>query len=537
MLDLGRSISEYERREISFIFELPVNYEEITQDDRWILVGRKGSGKSSYIDFRVSEKNNILKFAIRPTERLNREVLSVYTRISRAHKGDANGLLVEEDVKAHLTVALEFLINTSIMRQVIDSRVEKVYQGDIATIYKFLVANGLHSGSIVRKALKIIRALSKNDLIGDVATAVTDMSSESYEDALDALHDWIAESGQKIVLYIDGIDDYGFDYSLRYRALYNAMLSTTMRINELAIQERLPLRVLFAVPSELFENTVLWNRDKILKKTAYLHWDDKEKVQNLVNKRIAVELGRRKSKPRWKEDRYSVSSIHTWERYFPKYIYNKKGRQELLFEFILRHSMYTPRTVLDICTRVRDVIEIHEYSGIGLDETNMSGMKSVRIVESVEEQSVQIARSIQDVFAKMFDGFDHLLHLFQGGPNGYRPEQLMKFLESNCCSTIKDVSSRKIVDDPKEVLSILFKSGFLGIGRDTHEEPPNCEQYRLEFSYVKPVNIYSRWDIAVISPVFYEFVGVKRSPITEVVPHDHLTLRPDAIKLLKRLET
>lgn len=530
MLDLGRSISEYEQREISFIFELPINYEEISQDDRWILVGRKGSGKSSYIDFRLNEKNDILKDVIRPSERLNREVLSVYTRIVTTLGRGASPEQIEEDVKANLTLALEFLINTTIMRSIVDHQEGSILRGEVETLHTFLVANNLHTGSIVRKALKLIHTLSKNEVIGNMVDAVDQISQISYEDALDAMHDWISSSGEKIILYIDGIDDFGFDYSIRYRALYNAMLSTVMRINELAIQERLSLRILLAIPSELFENTVLWNRDKILKKTAYLHWEDKNKVQNLVNKRIAVELGRRKHKPRWKEDLYSVNSAHTWDRFFPRTIYNKKGRQEQLFPFILRHSMYTPRTVLDICTRVLEAMEIHDLSGILPDEGTSSAMQSTLIVDSVEEQTIQIARSIQDVFSKMFTGFDQLLHTFQGAQNGFHPDQIMNFLENNCTSLVTDMATKKQIDDPNELLQILFRSGFLGLGRSTHEAPPNCEQFRLEFSYVKPVILYNSWDIAVISPVFYDFVGTRRTPLSDVVPHNRLTLTPTMIK-------
>jgi len=536
MVNLGRSISEYEEHEISFIFEHPQNYDEIVKDDRWILVGRKGSGKSSYIDFRVSEENGEIRDVIRPNDRLNKEVLSVHSSILAKFSGKAEDSVIEDEVKENLTVVLDFLINTAVMRKLIEGKSETYLNGSIASVYNFLVQNNLHEGSIVRKSIRLIHKLiSQQRAVGNLVEALEESSETSYEDAVDGLHNYLCSEKIKFVLYVDGIDDFGFDYSIRNRALYNAMLATVMRINENSVLEKTPLRVLLAIPSELFETSVLWNRDKVYKKTAYLHWEDTTKVQNLVNKRIAVEIGRRKKQPRWKGDKYSISSEHTWDRFFPKIVYNKLGKKEELFEYILRHSLYTPRTVLDICTAI---LELADSKGIDISEIeSMTGSKDYSLIaaEAIEQRSIHISRSVQDIFEKIYSGYAALLHIFNGASSGFRKNTLYEFIQDECCGVLTNNATKIPVIEPAEVLKILFRSGFIGLGRNTHDAPQNCEQYQLEFSYLRPVIMSDRWDIALISPIFYDFVGIKRDPITNVIPHKKLLIPPKSIKALDDL--
>ena len=259
---------------------------------------------------------------------------------------------LEESTSVHISNILDLIIHIDVMQKEIQEKQEKYLSNNEALIYEYLRNNDLISGSTIYKTLKYLRKITAGLKHIENLTNLLNESEPSFESAQEAFYEYLKTSKKFITIYIDNIDDFGFDFSVRNRSFFNALLSTTMRINSDCMRRKIPFRVTLMVPSELYDTAVLWNRDKIKTRRIFLNWDTEEKIRNLVCKRIAIELNIKKSKPRYEGDIYSISKDQTWDRIFPEKIQNNVNKRENTLRFILRHSLYTPRTVLDICSAI-----------------------------------------------------------------------------------------------------------------------------------------------------------------------------------------
>ncbi|MCH9661757.1 MAG: hypothetical protein K0U54_12705 [Bacteroidetes bacterium] len=464
-------------------------------------------------------------------------VFNIYRALSRKFTNPIDkheAKVFEDEIKEQISTVLDFLLHITTMHSLVCRKHQRYLRGPEKDIYNFLKTNALIEGPIIFKGIKFLRKISDGlSQIEKITENLENLEGISYDTSVEKLYEFLKTRQEVFWLYVDNIDDYGFDYSIRNRAFYNALVAVTMRINDHATIEKIPFRIALAIPSELFENTILWNKDKVDGRTVYLNWDKPELVKSLVNKRIAIELNIKKSNPRWDGDKYSIANEHTWNRYFKPQIKNKVFQMEELFQYILRHSLYTPRTVLDLCSSIFNAKyshDLNEEEFLNLSDEDESEL----VISCVEAQSIKITQSIINNFQLIFLGFEDLVALFRGRPNVWQKPQIEGFLRENGLGLVQDAGTKKIVNNEKRLIEILFQSGFIGMGQNTHAAPQNCQQYKLSFSYVKQVGIGERWDIAAISPIFYDYVGIKREPAIGIVPHKPLTLNPVSVEKLHR---
>lgn len=540
MINLGRSTSEYETTDIKYLFEVPENYKELIKQEKWLIIGRKGSGKSTLVDYRKYYDEKAISYSIRPGNILANSILAIYSKITEKLTNGIKDIsqieFLEEEISMHISSVLNFLVYTKIMREVIDDKQNQYIDGCQKTIYDFLKNNDLISGSVLYRSIKFIRKATKGlKSIENLSSILEDTCEPSFEEAVDCFYEVLREQDKFILLYIDNIDDYGFDYSVRNRAFFNALVVTTMKINDVCLGEKVPFRVVLTIPSELYENTKLWNRDKIKNRRIYIRWNNPKKMKNLINKRIAVELNIKKNKPRYEGDIYSTSEGQTWSRFFPDNIYSKMGRKEETFKYLLRHTLYTPRTMLDICSAVLNAKE-----ELGLTPEIMNDMsltdETKLIQDVVEDESEEIADSVLDIFGKMYLNIRSLIFKFKSRPNIWTKMNFELFVRENCLGIVEDRTQYQKIINPDVVIDLLYRIGFVGFGSDTNIAPENCENYNLSFSYISKSRRHSNWDIAVISPIFYDYIGALPDQHVTIYPHKNLTLPPTTLKSIRNYD-
>lgn len=535
MIDLGKSTAEYEENLVQHLFEQPINFDDITNNEKWLIVGRKGAGKSSYIDFMVSQSNGKVREVLRPGKRVSNAVLGIYSALKDKIKAE-NYELLEDEVKENMIIVLDLIFHITVMNKLYQSWDDKILTGDKKTIYDFLKLHDLIDGSSIYKGIKFVRKITKGlEKLNLISQLLSNLDDISYEDATEALYDNLRRTETDFTLYIDNIDDFGFDFTLRNRAYYNALLALTMRVNGSAIEEKIPLRLVLAIPSELYETSILWNQDKVARRTAYIHWEDEEKVKNLLNKRIAVELNIRKKHPRWKDDVYSVASEHTWDKLFKHIISNKLHKDEDLFLYVLRHSLYTPRTVLNLCSRI---LVAKFDAGLSDDEmiSSSKDKESELVIHAIEQQTIEISKGIISVFCKLYPGFSELLTIFAGNINIYSKKGLEEVIDVYATDLMKDITTNEYINDKNKIIDILYRSGVIGFGRNNYVNSNFGNEYNLYFSYVKASSCGQSWDCALISPIFYDYLAVQREPVTNVEPHKKLFLNKEKLKRWGALE-
>jgi hypothetical protein len=535
MINLGRSVSEYEEQNIKYFFEIPPNYEEIISQEKWLIIGRKGSGKSTIIDYRTTNNHDTINICIRPGRKLTNIVLSVYNKVVHNVK-TSDGIEqdhLEEEIALRMSSILHFLVHTEAMKSVVKDKENELLTDNSATIYNFLRNNKLIGGSTIFKSIKFIKTVTKGfKYIDNLSNVLDDCSDPTFEDAVDATYELLKDSQISVFVYIDNIDDYGFDYSVRNRAFFNALITCTMQINNDCLREKVPFRVILTIPTELFENTKQWNRDKIGDRSVYLRWNNEEKIRNLLSKRIAIELNVRKNKPRYTDDVFSISWDKTWEKIFPITISNKFDRSEETFIYLLRHTLYTPRTILNICS---SILNHKVESGLSLDDS--TGIDTSRyknaIPQIVEEASIETSKSIIEIYDKMFNNIKKLLFKFKGRPNIWMLNSFEQFINSECIEVVSDRAKGFFLNDYITVSELLYKIGFIGFGYNTNIAPAGCEQYSLNFSYINSSRNNNACDIIVISPIFYDYIGIDPDEHSTIVPNKDLLLNPKTLKLIR----
>jgi hypothetical protein len=203
-----------------------------------------------------------------------------------------------------------------------------------------------------------------------------------------------------------------------------------MNINLTWIKDGAPVRLIITPPTEILDNSHYWNRDKIIKKTVFLKWKNVEKIRNLVSKRISAELNIKKRTKRYPSDKYSIDPKRSWNRIFPEKIFNRVGSQEDTLEYIIRHTFYSPRTVLTICTDILDRLSEDNYTIDTISKVSDSDW-AIYIQDSCEETSVDLARSFFNVFSQLYENIEDFVFAFEGRPNVWTKGNFLSFLHEN----------------------------------------------------------------------------------------------------------
>jgi hypothetical protein len=517
MLQLGKSVAEYENPDdLRALWEAPDGYDHFLQQRPWIIYGRKGSGKSTLIDYLKLESVKSRMIVIRPREG------EFFQKILPAFQTGVPDRLVVESIIG----ILDLLLCVATMRLLLED--DAFYTGPESVIYEFLTKNGLHEGSVLRKALKYVEAVtSEFKLIHDLSSALDKVDGPSFRSAREAMEELLHDSEEHVTVCIDEIDDIGFDYSHEDRMLVNAMLAFCMRANTIFYDHKVHLHVLLSLPEELFYHAQLWNFDKALAKSHHIHWSDPAKLHALVNKRIGVELKIRRRSPRFFGDRFSHDLDQTWRRLFPDFVYSKLGRREGAFSYLLRHTFYTPRHVLSVCQAVLNTLNDRGYAVDDAAKIDDSTWTDV-FQRSVEEYSVDTYAALLSVFERIYDGLEATLNHFSGRPNIWSHANLMSFLRNNIPTVIKRRDKNQDVAG-EDLIAVLFDVGFIGFGVLTPEPHSSRPAYSLHFSYLGYRTRPHRWDVAVVSPLFYDSLRVRSAYGLPVIPHEKLHIPPSEL--------
>ena len=259
-------------------------------------------------------------------------------------------------------------------------------------------------------------------------------------------------------------------------------------------------------------------------KTECLTWTNEKLLSELINKRISVEFNIRKNKPRYDGDIYSIEKSATWDEMFPAQIQNALGRNESSFSYVLRHTFYTPRHLLTIINELINDIDIRADS---------KKLKTIYLAYSshewslvfqkvIEEFTVKSEKVFQGMFSKVYIGFEELMESFQSRPNIWLREQLMSYIrEKNLF--IEQREDGELIHS-ESLVYLLQRLGFLGLGTKRVTSVKAPFSYSVRYSYLEKNPTRKPWDLAVITPLFYDSHNIRPVTNQPVIPHDGLPL-------------
>ncbi|MCG7910187.1 MAG: ATP-binding protein, partial [Candidatus Thiodiazotropha taylori] len=511
---LSRGIGEFERTQLNDYWEPPSLFSEVLDDRVWVIYGRKGSGKSTLVEYISSSIEDASTIIIRPRNS------DLFRRILATLKNFKEDDRIAEESVSNL---LEYIIYTSIMNHVVGAKTTWLPSSPLETIYNYLVQHKLNSGSVLRKAINLFKAANGELKLSPTFDGVLDVveGDVSYEDAVYALMEYMAENKRGVLVCLDDIDELGFNFSDYDRIFSNSILICVLRLNTRFIESKTKIRILLTIPSELYFHSSFWGGDWASHKSEYLAWPDGKALKRLVNKRIAIESNTKKHKPRFDGDKYSIDNEHTWKRVFPETLINQNGRRESSFNYILKHTFYTPRHLLGICDNILrnagcdDLSELHNFT-----ESNWNQV----IKSSVQEFSMQIDHDLRGLFSRIYNGLEDILYAFRSRPSIWSRAQLFSYLNKTALSITRADTGE--VYSGESLVEALYRIGFIGYGvLDMAGVNPGLVQaYRLHFSFIDKNQYRGGWDIAVISPIFYWSYGIREITTESVLPHQSLRI-------------
>ncbi len=163
-MKLSKHIAELEGDHIRFVWESPDIYADLSADNVWVLYGRKGSGKSTLLDhLQIDRTESVAVIRSRQTD--------LFTKIiSAINKSNDDDRIIE----ASIASISDFLFTTSAMKSIVDSNRGRMANSDLEVMYNFLVDSDLYTGSVLRKAIKLISHGTKGiKLIPNIDELVT----------------------------------------------------------------------------------------------------------------------------------------------------------------------------------------------------------------------------------------------------------------------------------------------------------------------------------------------------------------------------
>lgn len=528
-IHLSKGISELEQ-DVESVWEPPDIYDDVIKDNVWLIYGKKGSGKSHLVDFlRLDKKRDCGQesvFAIRPREdRLFQLVMSAINEV----KYDDERIIIE-----NIAASLEFVIVSLIMRESCDLSGFLPQSSNRKKIYNFLVNNHLSDGSLPRKAIQFLAKLTGGQfkLVRNLADLLDDnKASNGFVDAKNSLWYILKKAHGNFIICIDDIDEIGFSFSRVDRFFVNALIVLMLRLNLDFCRNKLPIRVLLTSPSELFFHSTLWGDDWVEAKSRCLRWLHHETIQRIVNKRIAKELNIKKNNPRTEYDIYSDSTQSTWMKLFPSSIENKIGKNESAIIYILRHTFYTPRHVLEIADKILRYVGSRGYT-LGTLKDLSQGQWNDIFQDRVEEYTYNIESSFQKLYGKIYDGIEDVFYAFSSRPSIWTRPAICDFIERRGLKVIRRDSGKVYSGDA--LVNKLQHLGFLGLGTQNYLCPPMSVSFNLRFSFLEKLPSHRPWEIAVISPIFFDPYSIRPVGDTIVVPHETLTISSSTWKEILR---
>jgi hypothetical protein len=525
---IAAGIAEFESGSVEDLWEPPATFRDPSQLHTWVVYGKKGAGKSTLVEYLEAKVTGDIVLVVKPAD--DPAFYKAFAEIiSRFH-----------DAEPHLLTLIaqsfvDVVVTTALMADWHGRHRGKFAAGDEASVYEFLTTNGIIGGSPLRRIIHFLEAATTH------SSAATDFSqflhSEGnvpFERAREAFLRLLASrrvQDRGYLVCIDDIDDINFEYTHADRVLVDALLGFTHNANSLYRRNKVPIKVLLTCPSELYEHRRLWGHDKIKARAFHLRWSDAESIRALINKRIAVRLGIRRRKPRDEDDRFSIESNSTWARVFPETITNRKRLQENAFEYCLRHTFYTPRELLLL---IDSIYEDEGRPSLDLNSAHVAGRWSELFQRKVSDTAVSSAEAFYSIFDKVYDGLSEMLDSFRSRPNVWMRTNLEHFLAGqNLSLTGRETGHAHRAE---ALVAAMYRMGFLGLGfRDSRREATKHLRYfDVRYSFLTDRKPDPRWQIAVVPPVFYDFLEIHSNLGIVVRPHDRLVL-PDVT--VQRLST
>ena len=364
-------------------------YDRITERPS-IVLGRKGSGKTSFLKHLLYGEKYRVSVLIDTSEAFTKIIRSVQQTLTK------DGFIFPEDVAKLWTVLfwLEIIYET---RNVFPEEVKKA--SAIEKIFDiFDLKLNMSPGNIIQTVLQVLRDKSEDNDIGmaaDVFYRLLEKNETSFDELRKTTLSILKEKNTRAIILLDSLEDFHLDLEPIKKSIEGLFKA----VGEFNIVRGRP-EIRFCLPSELYYVFVRLskNRVKDFSQRMILHWHSGE-LLTLAAHRCKIYLNVHEVDSQLVRDRLNSinisrrrGAINFFERILPPSLENHVGLVEKPLAYILRHTQLLPRQILRYLTAI---IKIDSKNGNG-GATSISAEAVKKGIDAVEGE---LWREVCDAFS------------------------------------------------------------------------------------------------------------------------------------------
>lgn len=401
---------------------------KLKNDWKYMLVGRKGVGKSAY-NAKLQSISESTNDFITEQIQLNDFEYSTFA------KGKSDNVTL--GTKKYFD-SWEFILLFSIYN--VFSKIEMFDDSAFNEIEELLGKFDFYFNDTFKKCVTKVSKIKLGTNVGVFDAAYeTEFGTKpfSFSDRINALIQKMLENlkkihiDQKIYMLIDGVDDV-----LRFKKsqldIISSLIRTIDTLNEYFVRERINVKIIIFMREDILSNITDPDLNKIKRDGAVnLSWcDNTNDLKSIVNLRF--KLSERESE-----------FDKTWYNIFPN-----KVKESDSWEYLLDHTLYKPRDVLQFLVVCQDLYSNKESLSYS-EMTNV--LKTYSRDYFIEEMKNELSGFSND------DLIILLPSLFQKiGSRSFYFNELLKIANE------QSNSQKYSEQDIKYLLYLLFQSGYVG---------------------------------------------------------------------------
>lgn len=463
-----------ENYENYYFEETPFNTATL-EDDCYLIIGRRGTGKSSlahYFTFQDEIENSRCIDIDEP------EIFSnVLKKVSKFSDPDP-------------TIAIPRIVK--IWDYIFWTLIFSKYKDRSPEIGAACLSQDSKGSFLIRSVLKHILERFLPDDSEQLSESLEDfLSSKSVQLAKTKMLD-IAKN-EPVIVAMDSLEKYSVD-NIDVMNSLAALIQCSSNFN--IEYSRQGIHIKTFVSAEVFPyltESAMSNTVKFVRHPVYMHWRPKD-LMRLVSWRFYRHLDRYfkgaiSSPHKIKWSNFSDVLNKVWIPHFGESITNGSGIPEKTFPYILRHTQMRPRQIVVLCNAIaRNAINKEFYP--------LFKERPADMIAIVKDTSVTLANGVINSYSTVYPNVNKVLDALSGVPNTFEGKYLDRIAQRTAAEWPNGEYSRTRF---KQIISEL---GIVGVIRQQNE---NSNIIEADFEYtVKDRLAITAEDKCVIHPMFYE---------------------------------
>ncbi len=483
-----------------FFKEAPFN-DDALQRDNYLIIGRRGTGKSSlaeYFKFQETLPN---------TRCIDVDEPEIYYKVL-SKMSNSIGTSAELN-NTRLVKIWEYLIWLLIFNELKDEDEAIKKASHFSSAQK-------PAGFIKSVLTGLINAFLRDDgeltdeLDEHITSNVVGKAQQKAEELL---------TQNPIIIAIDTLERYDTSDTAMMQAVA-ALIQCSSNFNIQYAHKGIFIKTFIA--AEIFpyisENEIA-NTTKFVRNPVYLIWRPKDLVK-LISWRYYLYLKEHDlldeaSQQDINWEKFQDVYQKMWLPYYPKEIRNEYGANERVFPYILRHTQMRPRQLVIILNKIARLSEQVKFFPHFNAETIIMGMKDAEI---------ELANEVINSYSKIYANLGRILDALRGFPAVFRGNLLDKYAPRTAAEWTSGTYS------PYKFRQIIAEMGI--VGRVRSQDTGRTNIIKADFEYaLKDRLVINSQDRYVIHPMFYNKFNIINEHNVIVYPFpDHPDYAEDILQ-------